>query len=147
MGQATVGTKEFEGAGYVAHTAAKRDSLGDQILRAYAALNQAFTEGNAEQVQRLTSPDHVSVTHNGSWRTPVAQRVGNGQLVGFKREIASDVSVEEIAPGVVIQRFEAKMQGTFDGVPIPERAAVTIIWQRQNGTWVERLYQHTALTD
>ncbi len=114
---------------------------------AYSEINQAFETADSETLKSLTTDNHVSVTPSGQKDTPVWKRFGDPGLTDFKRKVVSDVVVEELAPGVVMQRFDAAMQGSFNDVTIPDRAAITIIWQQHEGAWRERFYQHTPLDD
>ncbi len=145
MKHAAIGIATLAGVALATPAVAGQSDLRDQIMQAYHEINRAFSDNDAQTLKRMTSDDHVAVTRGGVSNTPIWQRASKENLVGFNREIVSDVVVEEIAPGVVIQRFDAEMQGSYNGVPVPERAAVTIIWHQQDGAWVERLYQHTPL--
>lgn len=145
MGHVSLFAEPVEDVTHSPLDAANRNSVHNQVCQTYWALNRAIAAGEVERVKFFTSNDHRDVTHVGSSSIPLWQRIGKQRVVGYGREIVSDVLVEEIAPGVAMQSFEAKMHGVFEGVPIPERVAVTIIWQKQDGRWVERFYQHTAL--
>lgn len=147
MKHAAVGIATLAGVALATPAVAGQSDLQDQIMQAYQEINQAFTDHDSQTLKRMTSDEHVAVTRSGSHDTPIWKRASEDKLVNFKREIVSDVVIEEIVPGVAIQRFDAEMQGSYNGVPVPERAAITIIWQQQpDGQWVERLYQHTPLS-
>ncbi len=145
MKRAAIGIATLAGVALATPAVAGQGNLYNEIMQAYQEINQAFIDGDVEGLKRLTTDDHVAVTHAGSADKSVVDRLGDNKLVGFNREIVSDVVVEEIAPGVVIQRFDAEMRGSYNGVPVPEHVAITIIWQQQDGRWVERLYQHTPI--
>ncbi len=145
MKNAAIGIATLAGIAVAAPALAGSGDLRSEILQAYEVVNRAVETADSATLKAKTTADHVSVTSRGQEDTALFERVGDAGLTNFKRDIVSDVVIEELAPGLVLQRFDAEMQGSFAGKPVPERAVVTIIWQQHDGQWLERYYQHTPL--
>ncbi len=120
-----------------------------QILQAYDALNRAVERADSRALRSMTTADHVCVAaangEDAQRRRPLYERVKDPGFQGFRRRTLSEVAIDELAPGLAMQRFEAALEGKAGGKALPERVAVTILWQRRDGRWLERFYQHTPL--
>ena len=125
-------------------TSGKND-LRRQILEAYEAINDAVERGDSETFRSLTTENHVSIATFGDPDMPAWQKIQKAHLQGYRRRIVSRVEVEALAPDVAAQRFDAELEGSFEGTPLPRRVATTIIYQRQRGQWHERFFQETRL--
>ncbi len=122
-------------------------ALRVEILAAQEALRLAFQSGDTETIRRLVSPDHFDVTEFEESRKPVWKRIAESSLENFRSDIVSYNAVEELAPGLVLQRFEARIEGQYRGQALPSRIAVTMIWRREEGEWRQLFYQHTPMVD
>lgn len=122
-------------------------ALRVEIQAAHEALRLAFQRNDATAIRQLVSPDHFDVTEFDEPPTPVWKRIAENAFEDFRSEVVSDVSIDELTPGLVLQRFEARLQGRYRGQAIPSRIAATMIWRREEGRWRQLFYQHTPLVD
>lgn len=126
---------------------ADEPGLKDEIMEAYQAINEAFELQDRSAIEALTTADHIAITHY----------YGGAKDLDFQLETASDLiftqkpippmTVEAIGEDVAILRFTAEMEGSFKGKPLAKMAAITLIWQKVDGKWLERLYQETPIAE
>ncbi len=130
-----------------ASPASADETLKADILEAYQAINEAFELQDASAIEALTTEDHVAITSYYDGAMDLDQQLATAADLIFTQKPVSEMVVQAIGPDVAVLRFTAEMHGSFKGEPIPSKAAVTLIWQRQDGKWLERLYQETPLED
>ncbi|HSD92758.1 MAG TPA: nuclear transport factor 2 family protein [Methyloceanibacter sp.] len=134
----------------VAATALLEARAGDaetiaEVNEAAAALDQAFEEQNFENVKKLMSSDHVAVTPYYSGPQGVDSQIASLPDLKFEQEITGEVEVSLIGDDAALRTFKAKQRGSFKGRPIPKHVFVSQLMVKQDGAWVERFYQVTAL--
>lgn len=115
------------------------------INAASAALDDAFERQDADDIKRMMTSDHVAVTPYYDGPQSLAAQIASLPELKFEQTIIGEAKVEVLAPGVGLRTFEAKLDGTFKGKPIPTRAFITSIMTRDGGAWRERFYQMTAM--
>ena len=117
------------------------------VNAAAKALDDAFASGNAAEIKKLMTADHVSVTpYYGGPQTTDQQIASLPELKGTET-IEGTVKVSALGPDAAMRNFISKMDGTFKGKTLPSRAYVTEILVKQDGAWVERFYQVTTLAE
>ncbi len=130
------------------HAAAANDgSVRAEVLAAYERIKRAFETGDAAAVEAGASHDHRSVSPVDGAVATVWKHVARGDLKDYTQTPISEIVVEELAPDVALQHFNAAFTGSYRGRPLPAKAAVTIIWEKRHGKWLERYFQHTPLWD
>ncbi len=124
---------------------AEEPSLEDQILEAYQAINEAFELQDRSAIEAMTTPDHIAITsyYDGAKGLDF-QLATAGDLI-FTQKPIPPLVVESVGEDVAILRFSAEMHGSFKGKVLPSKAAITLIWQKVDGKWLERLYQETPI--
>ncbi len=146
MRKTTIALATVAAMGLASPAVAASSDTRAEVIAAYEAINDAFERQDLEAIDALRTSDHVSVSSNRNAKPDVTERLARTPLENFKRTPTSEIVVEEIAPGVAVQRFHAAMEGTRNGRPVPSDVVITIIWQQQeDGRWLERLYQHSPL--
>lgn len=112
---------------------------------AIVALDAAFESQDKEAIRGLMTPDHVAITPYYDGPQTVAQQLASLDSYKLKQTLLSGPKVTLLAPGVALRTATAKFEGTANGKPVPERMVVTEIVVKQEGKWLEALYQLTPL--
>lgn len=117
----------------------------EAINKAAAALDAAFEKDDAGTVKELMTPDHIAVTPYYDGPLSVTDQAASLPDLKYAQTIAGDVSVTLLGPDAALRSFTASLDGSFGGRPLPRRAFISAIWVKQDGAWVEKFYQVTAL--
>ncbi len=131
----------------VAAFAARADdaATSEAINKAAAALDQAFAKDDAAALKALMTSDHIAVAPYIGGPQSVADQIASLSDLKYEQTIIGDVSVVLLGPEAAMRSFTAEAKGSFQGHPIPRHVFVSAIWVKQNGTWLEKFYQATAL--
>ena len=132
------------GLGAVAARADDAQSI-DAINKAAASLDAAFAKDDAGAVTRLMTADHIAVTPYYDGPQSVAGQVASLPALQYEQTIAGEASVAMLGPDAALRSFTAGLNGSFNGRPLPSRVFVGAIWVKQDGAWLEKFYQVTAL--
>lgn len=149
MNSAAIGFTTLAGVTSIRQAGFAEAEIRQQILQAYDAINRAVERADSRALKSMTTADHICVAaadgDEAERDRPLYERAKDRDFRDFRRRILSEVTIEELAPGLVMQRFDAALEGRTGSRDLPDRVAVTILWQRQDGRWLERFYQHTPL--
>ena len=115
------------------------------INAASAALDDAFERQSAEDIKRMMTADHVAVTPYYGAPQSAAEQIASLPELKYKQTNIGDVKVDVLGPDTGMRTFTARLDGTYQGKPIPSPAFVTSIMAREDGQWRERFYQVTAM--
>jgi hypothetical protein len=115
------------------------------INTAAAALDAAFEKDDVGAVKALMAPDHIAVAPYYDGPQTVADQAASLPDLQYGQTIVGDVSVALLRPDAALRSFTAELEGRFRGRPLPRRVFIGSIWVKQNGAWVEKFYQVTAL--
>ena len=115
------------------------------INKAAAALDAAFEKDDVTTVKQMMTPGHIAVTPYYDGPQSVADQAASLPDLQYEQKIVGDVSVALLGPDTALRSFTAELNGSFKGRPIPRRVFVSAIWVTQDGAWVEKFYQVTAL--
>ena len=115
------------------------------INAASAALDDAFERQSAEDIKRMMTADHVAVTPYYGAPQSAAEQIASLPELKYKQTNIGDVKVDVLGPDTGMRTFTARLDGTYQGKPIPSPAFVTSIMVREDGQWRERFYQVTAM--
>ena len=117
----------------------------DAIIKAAAALDQAFERQDTKAVKDLMTPDHVAVTPYYDGPQTVADQVGSLPKLKYEQTIDGKPTVAVLCSDAAARTFRAELNGSFEGKPIASKVFVSEIWVKRDGAWAEKLYQVTAL--
>ena len=109
------------------------------------ALDAAFEKQDAEAIEALMTPDHITVTPYYDGPQTVDDQLASLSEFKWKQTIVSDVDVAVLAPDVALRTFTADLKGTFKGKKLPSQVFATELLVKRDGKWVERFYQVTTL--
>ncbi|MFO7478037.1 MAG: nuclear transport factor 2 family protein [Methyloceanibacter sp.] len=116
-----------------------------EVNQAAAALDQAFERQDAEAIKKLMTSDHVAVTPYYPGAQNVDEQIASLADLEFAQEIAGEAHVALLGNDAALRTFKAKQKGSFQGRPLPRHVFVTQLMVKQDGAWLERFYQVTAL--
>ncbi len=117
----------------------------DAIVKAAAALDQAFEAQDTKAVTDLMTPDHVAVTPYYDGPQTVADQLGSLPKLKYEQTIDGKPTVAVLCSDAAARTFKAELNGSFEGKPIASKVYVSEIWVKRDGAWAEKLYQVTAL--
>ncbi len=117
----------------------------DEILTAFQAVTEAFQLQDRSAIEALTTKDHIAITSYYNGAKGMDFQLSTASDLIFTQKPISEMHVETLGQDVALLRFTAEMSGSFKGQALPSKAEITILWQKVEGKWLERLYQETPL--
>jgi hypothetical protein len=115
------------------------------INAAAAALDNAFERQSADEIKHMMTADHIAVTPYYDAPRTVAEQIASLPELKYEQTNIGPVNVDVLGPDAGMRTFTARLDGTYQGKPIPSPVFVTAIMVRQDGQWKERFYQVTAV--
>lgn len=110
------------------------------------ALDDAFAARDVDKIRSLMTADHVTVTPYYNGPQSVDDQIASLPELDYGETIIGEPSVVLLASDVALRTFVADLKGSFMGKPLPARAFVNETLIRQDGKWIERFFQITALS-
>jgi ketosteroid isomerase-like protein len=117
----------------------------DAIIKAAAALDQAFEQQDSKAVKTLMTPDHVAVTPFYDGPQTVADQLASLPQLKYEQKIDGEPAVAVLCSDAAVRTFTAELKGSFEGNPIASKVYVSEVWVKRDGAWAEKFYQVTAL--
>lgn len=116
-----------------------------EVTAAKAILDQAFQDRDADAIESMVTPDHLSVT--SYYGVPFNTDDQLATLSEFDAHYFdfSEPTITVFSDDSAMVTFENSYTGTFQGRPLPERVFVSEIWEKQGGKWLQGLYQETPI--
>ena len=93
----------------------------------------------------MMTADHIAVSSYYGAPQTVAEQIASLPELKYEQTIVGAVKVDVLGPDAALRTFTARLDGTYQGKPVPPPVFVTAIMVRQDGQWKERLYQITAV--
>lgn len=116
-----------------------------EIKAAKTTLDDAFARRDAATIEKMVTADHVATTTYYGRPFTTADELATLAEFDARYFDFTDLEVTMLAPDSAMITFENSYDGTFEGRPLPERVFVTEIWLKQDGQWLQRLYQETPI--
>jgi ketosteroid isomerase-like protein len=109
-----------------------------------AELDEAYQTQDVDTIKARLAPDHVAVTPYYGAPYSAAEQIASLPDLKFKQTNLSEPKVVLLGPGVAMRTVTAKLEGTFKGKSISSpKVFITSIVVKEQGKWLERLYQVT----
>ena len=111
-----------------------------------AELDEAYQTQDADAIKARLAPDHVAVTFYYAAPYSAAEQIASLPDLKLKQTNLSEPKVVLLGPGVAMRTVTAKLEGTFKGKSISSpKVFITTVVVKEQGKWLERLYQVTQL--
>jgi ketosteroid isomerase-like protein len=111
-----------------------------------AELDEAYQTQDVDTIKARLAPDHVAVTPYYGAPYSAAEQIASLPDLKLKQTNLSEPKVVLLGPGIAMRTVTAKLEGTFKGTPIDfPKAFITTVVVKEQGKWLERLYQVTQL--
>ena len=111
------------------------------------ALDDAFSARDEEKIRALMTPDHITVAPYYDGPQTVDDQIATLAEYDYGETIIGEPSVIFLAPDVALRTFIAKLDGSFQGRPLPARAFINETVVKKDGQWIEAFFQVTALPE
>ncbi|WP_417381307.1 nuclear transport factor 2 family protein [Gimesia sp.] len=123
---------------------AEESEADAELLKAVATLDEAFSKRDKETIRSMTDPMHISISPSYQFFTQEAQlkTLPELKLTFFK---ASPKIIVHPTPRTALIRYEANIEGTFEGKTLAKHVQILESWVKKKGKWIETSYQETPL--
>lgn len=123
--------------GNVADIEAIDDAVGE--------LNEAFQTRDAAAIKALMTEDHVTVTPYYGTPQAVSDQIASLADLKYEQTNLTEPTVVLLGPDAAIWTVTAKLDVTFEGKSLSGKMFLTSVMVKQNGHWLEQLFQVTGL--
>lgn len=126
--------------------APKNGAAHREVRVAIAALNKAFSKGDAEAAGKLMTDDHIAITgYYGGAQTREQQlrSLADLKLTEYRE---GSLQLRSLSADVVLVIYQLSLQGSYKGKAVPPRNYTAAVWVRRGDKWLEASYQETPLT-
>lgn len=121
------------------------DAAVEEVKKAITALNKAFETGNADELRRLMSEDHLAVTPYYGGQRSRDEQIKTLPQLKLTKYAPDNLKVTLVSKDVALVTYNLMMEGTYKERPMMPRNMASALWVKQDGKWIERYYQETAL--
>ncbi|WP_421724257.1 nuclear transport factor 2 family protein [Bauldia sp.] len=135
-------------AGFVAlwvAAAQAEDAVIAEIRAAAFALDEAFTNQDAERIKALVTENHMAVTPYYGRRFMVDEELLTLDALDYSIVSEEPAEITIIDSGTALSTQIKSYTGTFEGEPITPHVFASAVWVKQDGNWLQLLYQETAI--
>lgn len=115
------------------------------IKAAVAELVEAFEKRNAAGIRALMTEDHRAVSPNYGRAYTVSDQIDTLPDLIYEVTDISNETFSVLDDNAVLLTARFRVEGSFQGKPLPQHIFVSQIWIRDNGQWKQKLYQETAI--
>lgn len=115
------------------------------IKTAVADLVEAFETRNAAGIRELMTEDHRAVSPNYGRAYSVTEQIDTLPDLVYKVTGISNETFNVLDDNAVLLTARFRVEGSFQGKPLPQHIFVSQIWIRESGQWKQKLYQETAI--
>lgn len=117
----------------------------EAIDDAVGELNEAFTARDAAAIKALMTEDHVSVTPYYGTPQSVSGQIGSLAELTYKQTNMTEPTVLLLGPDAAVWTATADLDVTFEGKSLVGKAFLTSVMVKQDGKWLEQMFQVTRL--
>ena len=128
-------------------TACVQDEVAtiEEIDNVVGKLDEAFEARDAASAKALMTSDHLAVTPYYDTPQSSDEVVRTLSDYDIKQTDLSEPEVVLLGSDHAMRTLTAKLEGSFKDETISDKVFITSILVKQDGKWLEKLYQVTAL--
>lgn len=117
-----------------------------EVESAIEILNDAFAKQDVAKIRSLMAPNHVAITPFAG-KQQLEDQLRTLPDLKYDKYSAGPMSATTVSDNCVLLTYALKVQGTYEGRPLPSNCLVTAIWVKNDGKWLELQYQETAVNE
>lgn len=123
---------------------AMAEDLKSDLTAMEKSLWTAASKKDPAPFRKVLPDDAVTVTAGGvlTGKEAIIKDELSCELRSFTLH---DVQIHQLTPDVVALHYTATQDATCNGEKAPSKVASTAIWQKQNGKWVNPVYNSTPI--
>jgi ketosteroid isomerase-like protein len=123
---------------------AAEDDIAHALERSVRTIQRAFNEGDVDTLKRLMAADHMTVLSYAQFSNAADQLkdLSEWKFAEYKIE---GLRVKAVTREVALVTYQATIQGTYKGRPVPSPVLVTQVWVQRDDRWVQASYQETPV--
>ncbi|MBY0526017.1 MAG: nuclear transport factor 2 family protein [Gemmataceae bacterium] len=121
-----------------------KDDTPKEVEKLTRTLNEAFVKQDADTIKRMITDDHTTILGNGVRLTRAEQlkSLADLKLATYTME---EAKVTQPLKDVAVLTYKGMQKGSYKGKDFSRTIAVTSVWVRQDGKWLEAAYQETPI--
>jgi Domain of unknown function (DUF4440) len=93
----------------------------------------------------MITADHIAVIPEYGKPITFAERLATFDQYSVVKSAFTPTQVTVLGPSAVLVTYENSNQGSYAGKPLSPRVFVSQIWLKQDGKWLQQLYQETPI--
>lgn len=126
------------------YPAAAQDATAG-LATAIEALSKAFEERDSDSIRAMMTPDHVAVSPGYGRAYSVDEQIATLPELDYKVFDSSGRTISLLGEDAALITERSTIEGSFKGEPLARHVFISEVWVRQDGKWLQRLYQETAV--
>jgi hypothetical protein len=116
-----------------------------EVVSAIEMLNEAFENRDVVKVRSLMAPNHLAITPFAG-KQLLEEQLRTLPDLKYDKYSAGPMSATAVSDSCVTLTYTLKVQGTYQGKPLPSDCFVAAVWVKNDGRWQELQYQETEMT-
>ena len=129
--------------GAVSATRADDASELAAVGAAMQTLDTAFEKEDEAMIRSLVTADHVAIAPVYGGSATVEEQFALFPDIRYSAYDATEPTIAFLDAQTAIGNYQVSLKGTFRGNPLPSPVFITELWVKQDGKWLQRLYQET----
>ena len=125
--------------------AGKDEGAVKEIQQAIKSLNDAYANGDAATIRRLTADEHVAITPYYGGPIPKMEQLKNLGDLQVPEYKAGETKVTLLTKDAALVTYAMTQKGTYKGKPVAAKNYVAAVWVNRDGKWLEASYQETPV--
>ncbi len=117
-----------------------------EVESAIKNLNKAFENRDVAVVRTLMASNHIAITPFAG-KQSLDEQLRTLAELKYDKYSAGPMMVTAVSDVCVVLNYALRVQGTFQGKPIPSDCLVSAVWVKNDGKWQELQYQETAVLE
>jgi ketosteroid isomerase-like protein len=130
---------------HTAPTAADEAETMAEVKAAVTEIEQAFIDQDVTTIERMFTPDHISIAERYSGAVHVPEQLETIDVLKRESFDLTPLDVRLLGADAALVTYQQSYSGTYEGKALPPRVFVSQIWLKQDGAWRQLLYQETQI--